>query len=120
MGSADDSEFEELVNLGREDHPLVKYKRLASTKKAELEYHYDPVLNVWESKMELNPFVQNVEKNKGKDMIPLWENAKKTVDGGIAELKIILEEQRRKGDSEESILKLDVVERDLQIISMVS
>ena len=70
--------------------------------------------------MELNLFVQNVEKNKGKDMIPLWENAKKTVDGGIAELKIILEEQRRKGDSEESILKLDVVERDLQIISMVS
>ena len=53
-------------------------------------------------------------------MIPLWENAKKTVDGGIAELKIILGEQRRKGDSEESILKLDVVERDLQIISMVS
>jgi len=46
MGSADDSEFEELVNLGREDHPLVKYKRLASTKKAELEYHYDPVLDI--------------------------------------------------------------------------
>ena len=70
--------------------------------------------------MELNIFLQNVEKNKGKDMIPLWENAKKTVDGGIEELKLILEEQRRKGDSEESILKLDVVERDLQIISMVS
>jgi len=102
MGSADDSEFEELVNLGREDHPLVKYTRLASTKKAELEYHYDP----------------NVEKNKGKNMVPLWENAKKTVDGGIAELKIIIEEQRRNRDSEEAILKLDVVERDLQIISM--
>ena len=63
---------------------------------------------------------QNVEKNKGKDMIPLWENAKKTVDGGIEELKLILEEQRRAGDSEESILKLEVVARDLEIISMVS
>ena len=45
MGSAEDTEFEELVNQGREDHPLVKYKRLASTKKAELEYHYDPVVD---------------------------------------------------------------------------
>ena len=43
MYSAEDTEYEELVNLGREDHPLVKFKRLASTKKAELEYHYDPV-----------------------------------------------------------------------------
>ena len=65
-------------------------------------------------------FVQNMDKNKGKNMIPLWENAKKTVDGGVEELKLILAEQRRRGDSEESILKLELVERDLEIISMVS
>ena len=43
MDSTEDTEYEELVYLGLEDHPLVKVKRLASTKKAELEYHYDPV-----------------------------------------------------------------------------
>ena len=41
--SCEDSDFTELVNQGQEDHPLVKYTRLAQTKKAELEYKYNPV-----------------------------------------------------------------------------
>ena len=41
--SCEDSDFAELVNQGQEDHPLVKYTRLAQTKKAELEYKYNPV-----------------------------------------------------------------------------
>ena len=39
----DDSEFEDLVAEGREEHPIVRYTRLVRDKKAELEYVYNPV-----------------------------------------------------------------------------
>ena len=39
----EDSEFEDLVAEGREEHPLVRYTRLVRDKKAELEYVYNPV-----------------------------------------------------------------------------
>ena len=61
-----------------------------------------------------------MEKNKKKNMRPLWEAAKKTVDGGIKELRAQIEEKRRKKEEEQTILKLEVLERDLTIISMVS
>ena len=76
-----------------------------------------------------------MEKNKKKNMRPLWEAAKKTVDGGIKELRAHIEEKRRKKEQtiraslcldnhsveeEQTILKLEVLERDLTIISMVS
>ena len=61
-----------------------------------------------------------MEKNKKKNMRPLWEAAKKTVDGGIKELRAHIEEKRRKKEEEQTILKLEVLERDLTIISMVS
>ena len=61
-----------------------------------------------------------MEKNKKKNMRPLWEAAKKTVDGGINDLKAHIEEKRRKDEDEPTILKLEVLERDLTIISMVS
>ena len=41
--SCEDSDFLELVSQGKENHPLVKFTRLAQTKKSELEYHYNPV-----------------------------------------------------------------------------
>lgn len=41
--SCEDSDFQELVSQGKENHPLVRFTRLAATKKAELEYHYNPV-----------------------------------------------------------------------------
>ena len=41
--SCEDSDFQELVSQGQENHPLVRFTRLAQTKKAELEYHYNPV-----------------------------------------------------------------------------
>ena len=53
-------------------------------------------------------------------MRPLWEAAKKTVDGGIKELKMIIEERRKSTDDEDTVvLKLEVLERDLELISMV-
>ena len=53
-------------------------------------------------------------------MRPLWEAAKKTVDGGIKELKMIIEERRKNTDDEDTVvLKLEVLERDLELISMV-
>ena len=61
-----------------------------------------------------------MEKNKKKNMQPLWEAAKKTVDGGIKDLKAHIEEKRRRNEDEQTILKLEVLERDLTIISMVS
>ena len=61
-----------------------------------------------------------MEKNKKKNMRPLWEAAKKTVDGGINDLKAHIEEKRRRDEDEQTILKLEVLERDLTIISMVS
>ena len=64
--------------------------------------------------------MQEVEKNKTKNMRPLWEAAKKTVDGGIKELKMIIEERRKNTDDEDTVvLKLEVLERDLELISMV-
>ena len=64
--------------------------------------------------------LQEVEKNKTKNMRPLWEAAKKTVDGGIKELKMIIEERRKNTDDEDTVvLKLEVLERDLELISMV-
>ena len=53
-------------------------------------------------------------------MIPLWLNAKKTVDGGLAELRVILEEERKKGEPEAALLKLALVGKELEILSMVS
>lgn len=47
----EDSEFEDLVAEGREEHPIVRYTRLVRDKKAELEYVYNP----------------EVEKNKKKE-----------------------------------------------------
>ena len=41
--SCEDSDFQELVSQGQENHPLVRFTRLAQTKKVELEYHYNPV-----------------------------------------------------------------------------
>ena len=61
-----------------------------------------------------------MEKNKKKNMRPLWEAAKKTVDGGIKELRAHIEEKKRNKEEEQTILKLEVLERDLTIISMVS
>ena len=52
-------------------------------------------------------------------MVPLWEAAKKTVDGGIAELKDIIEKKKNKEGQEGETLKLEVVEKDLQVLSMV-
>ena len=40
---ASDSEFEELVAEGKEEHPIVRYTRLKKDKEAELEYVYNPV-----------------------------------------------------------------------------
>ena len=52
-------------------------------------------------------------------MVPLWEAAKKTVDGGISELKDIIEKKKSTEGEEQEILKLEVVEKDLQVLSMV-
>ena len=52
-------------------------------------------------------------------MVPLWEAAKKTVDGGISELKDIIEKKKSTDGEEQEILKLEVVEKDLQVLSMV-
>ena len=52
-------------------------------------------------------------------MVPLWEAAKKTVDGGISELKDIIEKRKSMEGKEEETLKLEVVEKDLQVLSMV-
>ena len=52
-------------------------------------------------------------------MVPLWEAAKKTVDGGISELKDIIENRKSMEGKEEETLKLEVVEKDLQVLSMV-
>ena len=52
-------------------------------------------------------------------MVPLWEAAKKTVDGGISELKEIIEKRKNMEGKEEETLKLEVVEKDLQVLSMV-
>ena len=52
-------------------------------------------------------------------MVPLWEAAKKTVDGGIAELKDIIEKKKTVDGNEGEALKLEVVEKDLQVLSMV-
>ena len=61
-----------------------------------------------------------MERNKGKDMKPLWEAAKNTVDGGMKELEEIITDRRKKNLLESETLKLEVVARDLQILSMVS
>ena len=61
-----------------------------------------------------------METNKKKNMRPLWEAAKKTVEGGIKDLRAHIEEKKRKKEEEQTILKLEVLERDLTIISMVS
>ena len=53
-------------------------------------------------------------------MKPLWEAAKNTVDGGIKELQEIINDRRKKRESEPETLKLEVVARDLQILSMVN
>ena len=53
-------------------------------------------------------------------MVPLWEAAQKTVEGAITELGEIIKDQKKAGDNEAGTLKLEVVERDLQIIKMVS
>ena len=53
-------------------------------------------------------------------MKPLWEAAKNTVDGGIKELQEIINDRRQKRESEPETLKLEVVARDLQILSMVN
>jgi len=100
--SCDDSDYLELINQGREDHPLVKYTRLVKTKKDELEYKYNP----------------DVERNKGKNMVPQWEAAKKTVEGAIYDLGEIIKEKKSKGENNSGILKLEVVERDLQLLNM--
>ena len=46
----EDSEFEDLVAEGREEHPIVRYTRLVRDKKAELEYVYNPVSAASEKK----------------------------------------------------------------------
>ena len=53
-------------------------------------------------------------------MKPLWEAAKNTVDGGMKELEEIITGRRKKNLLESETLKLEVVARDLQILSMVS
>ena len=53
-------------------------------------------------------------------MKPLWEAAKNTVDGGLKELQDIINDRRKKRESEPETLKLEVVARDLQILSMVN
>ena len=53
-------------------------------------------------------------------MKPLWEAAKNTVDGGIKELQEIITQRRQKSEAEPETLKLEVVKRDLQILSMVN
>ena len=53
-------------------------------------------------------------------MKPLWEAAKNTVEGGIKELQEIINDRRQKTESEPETLKLEVVKRDLQILSMVN
>ena len=53
-------------------------------------------------------------------MKPLWEAAKNTVDGGMKELEKIITDRRKKNLLESETLKLEVVARDLQILSMVS
>ena len=118
--SCEDSDFLELVSQGKENHPLVRFTRLAQTKKAELEYHYNPVGNVNIISNDLpSHFTKDVERNKGKDMKPLWLAAKNTVQGGMKELQEIIKDRRKKNMQESETLKLEVVERDLQILSMV-
>ena len=53
-------------------------------------------------------------------MKPLWLAAKNTVQGGMKELQEIIKDRRKKNMQESETLKLEVVERDLQILSMVS
>ena len=53
-------------------------------------------------------------------MKPLWEAAKNTVDGGLKELQEIITQRRQKNEPEPETLKLEVVARDLQILSMVN
>ena len=118
--SCEDSDFLDLVSQGNESHPLVKFTRLVQNKKAELEYHYNPVGNRNISTVHLLLLMQDVERNKGKDMKPLWEAAKNTVDGGMKELEEIITDRRKKNLLESETLKLEVVARDLQILSMVS
>merc|ERR1711874_430852 len=99
MGSDDDSDYEELVERGYELHPLVRFRRMRSTKRAELAYHYNP----------------HVAKNKDTDMIPLWQAAKKTVDGGRVELLNVIKEKEAQNDAAEKKLieKLKLVLADL-------
>ena len=94
--SCEDSDFLELVK--------TKFTRLVQTKNTELEYYYNP----------------EVERNKGKNMKPLWEAAKTTVEGGMKELQEIIKDRRRNNKQESETLKLEVVERDLQILKMVN
>lgn len=53
----EDSEFEDLVAEGREEHPIVRYTRLVRDKKAELEYVYNPVSAASGKKMGSNNVV---------------------------------------------------------------
>ena len=52
-------------------------------------------------------------------MVPQWEAAKKTVEGAIYDLGEIIKEKKSKGENNSGILKLEVVERDLQLLNMV-
>ena len=51
-------------------------------------------------------------------MVPLWENAKKTVEGGLEELNTIIEDHRKSVGMERETLKLEVVSKDLELIKM--
>lgn len=51
-------------------------------------------------------------------MVPLWENAKKTVEGGLEELNTIIEDQKKSGGKGSETLRLEVVSKDLELIKM--
>ena len=61
---------------------------------------------------------RDVDSNKKKNMVPLWENAKKTVEGGLEELNTIIEDQKKSGAKVQETLKLEVVSKDLELIKM--
>ena len=103
------------------DDPYYKYKRLYKDKLAELEYKYDEVnVNITSDILILLQYSQDAAINKGKNMIPLWEKATKTVDGARIDLKkIVCESKTDPTENQSRTLKLELLEKKFEILSMV-
>ena len=65
-------------------------------------------------------YSQDAAINKGKNMIPLWEKATKTVDGARIDLKkIVCESKTDPTENQSRTLKLELLEKKFEILSMV-